>query len=134
MNSEVSWDKNEKTIGVLGLSPFATLDFCSKFFNRSLQKEWLYPRMLMDMHTKIPSRGRFFELGETDPVPYIKDAIKKLHEHGADFIVIPCNTVHILYNRFADTGGGGYSYSKYHRYYGKYDHENEFITPISIVY
>ena len=55
----------------------------------------------MDINTKIPSRGRYFELGETDPSPYIRDAIIELHKRGADFVVIPCNTAHILYSNFA---------------------------------
>jgi aspartate racemase len=101
MNEKVYWPKDEKIIGVLGVAPIATADFYTKLVSRSMQRDWQYPRVLMDINSKIPSRGRYFELGETDPVPYIRDGIAKLREHGADFVVIPCNTAHILYDRFA---------------------------------
>jgi len=101
MNASVCWPQNEKIIGVLGFSPIATADFINKLVCRKLNKEWLYPRIIIDIDTKAPSRGRFFELGETDPVPYIRQDIAILHERGADFVVVPCNTAHILYERFA---------------------------------
>lgn len=91
------WPKNEKTLGVIGMSPFATLNFLNVFYSLiHAEKEWLYPRILLDMNTKIPSRGRFFELGEEDPSPYIAQTIVELYQQGADYVLIPCNTVHIL--------------------------------------
>ena len=101
MNKEVYWPKDEKIIGVLGLGPVATADFLLRLNSRNMQKDWQYPRILLDSHSKIPSRGRYFSLGETDPVSYIKSAIEELSVRGADFVVIPCNTAHILYDRFA---------------------------------
>jgi len=101
MNKVVNWPKGEKIIGVLGLGPIATADFYSKLVSRNMNKDWQYPRVLLDVHSKIPSRGRYFSLGETDPAPFIRNAIEELHLRGADFVVIPCNTAHILYDRFA---------------------------------
>lgn len=101
MNNDVFWQKDEKIIGVLGLCPVATADFYTKLVSRVTKKDWLYPRVLLDINSKIPSRGRFFSLGETDPVPYIKKGIEELSFRGADFVVIPCNTAHALYDRFA---------------------------------
>lgn len=91
------WSGNEKTLGVIGMSPFATLNFLNVFYSLiHAEKEWQYPRILLDMNTKIPSRGRFFELGEEDPSPYIAQTIAELYQQGADYVLIPCNTVHIL--------------------------------------
>lgn len=91
------WPENEKTLGVIGMSPFATLNFLNIFYSLvRAEKEWQYPRVLLDMNTKIPSRGRFFELDEEDPSPYIAQTIAELYQQGADYILIPCNTVHIL--------------------------------------
>lgn len=91
------WPEDEKTLGVIGMSPFATLNFLNTFYSLiHAQKEWQYPRVLLDMNTKIPSRGRYFELGEEDPSPYLAQTIEELYQQGANFILTPCNTVHIL--------------------------------------
>lgn len=100
-NKEVFWPINEKTLGIIGMSPYATLNFLKIFYNLiPVKKEWEYPRVLLDMNTKIPSRGRYFELGEENPSLYISQTIKELHTQGADCILIPCNTVHILQNEW----------------------------------
>ena len=96
-NKNIFWPSNEKTLGIVGMSPYATLEFLKIFYNLiPTKKEWEYPRVLLDMNTKIPSRGRYFELGEENPSLYISQTIKELHNQGADCILIPCNTVHIL--------------------------------------
>jgi aspartate racemase len=101
MNKDVHWPKNEKIVGVLGVAPIATMDFYAKLVLRPIQKDWQMPRIIMDVNSKIPSRGRYFELGEADFAPYIKDGIIGLYKSGADFVVIPCNAAHIVYERFA---------------------------------
>ena len=100
MNDEVNWPKNEKIIGVLGLGPVSTMDFCSRLIHRPMKKDWHYPRIIIDVNSKIPSRGRYLDLNETDPAPFIRDGIEKLQKMGADFVAVPCNTAHILYDRF----------------------------------
>lgn len=101
-NKDVFWPRNEKTLGIIGMSPYATLNFLKIFYNLiPVKKEWEYPRVLLDMNTKIPSRGRYFELGEENPSVYISQTIKELYNQGADCILIPCNTVHILQNEWS---------------------------------
>lgn len=91
------WPKSERTLGVIGMSPFTTLNFLNVFYSLiHAEKEWQDPRIRLDMNTKIPSRERFFELGEEDPSPYMAQTITELHQQGADYVLIPCNTVHIL--------------------------------------
>lgn len=98
----VSWPENELAIGVVGVAPWATLDFCNALYSLvDAEKDWHYPRLLIDANTKIPSRGRYFELGETNPSPFIRDTILELVKHGAGVVVVPCNTAHILYNEWA---------------------------------
>jgi aspartate racemase len=58
-------------------------------------------RVLIDSNPKIPSRGRHLELGETDPSPYLREAIEGLLAQGAALVAVPCNTAHILYERYA---------------------------------
>jgi len=101
MNADVCWPADEKIIGVLGLGPVATADFYTRLVSRSMEKDWLHPRVLIDSNTKIPSRGRHLALGEADPAPYIASGIAELASRGADFVVIPCNTAHVFYDRFA---------------------------------
>lgn len=103
MNEQVKWNPEEKIIGVVGVAPAATADFYHKLIQLTpVKKDWEHVRVIVDSNPKIPSRGRYFELGETDPVPYIRQAILQLHQMGASIIAIPCNTAHILYDRYAE--------------------------------
>lgn len=102
-NTEVSWPADEGVIGVVGVAPWATLDFCGKVYELCpASKDWHYPRVLVDANSKIPSRGRHLELGEADPSPFIRGTIEELAAAGATVAVVPCNTAHILYTRWAD--------------------------------
>ncbi len=95
------WNKKEKKIGVLGLSPYATIDFLRKLADVTpAKKDWEHIRVLMDLNTKIPSRGRALDLNEEDPTKYMNEAIKSLCQYGADLIIIPCNTAHYYYKGF----------------------------------
>jgi len=101
MDKEVYWDPNEQTIGILGVAPYATADFYNKVLDATpARKDWEHIRVLIDNNPKIPSRGRAIDLGETDPSPFIRDAIIELGRRGADFVAIPCNTAHYFYERF----------------------------------
>ena len=85
----------------MGLSPYATIDFLKKLADETpAKKDWEHIRILMDLNTKIPSRGRALDLGEEDPSCYITESIKKLSNQGANLVVIPCNTSHYFYNKF----------------------------------
>lgn len=103
MNNTVKWNPEEKIIGVVGVAPAATADFYSKLIRLTpVEKDWEHVRVIIDSNPKIPSRGRYIELGETDPVPYIRQAILQLQSLGAEIIAIPCNTAHILYDQYSN--------------------------------
>jgi len=102
VDEEVSWPSNEGAIGIVGVAPWATIDFLKALYAQvSASKDWHYPRVLCDINTKLPSRGRHLELGERDPSPFIAATIAELAEQGATLAVVPCNTAHILYSRWA---------------------------------
>ncbi len=102
LGGEVDWRPNEGTLGIVGVAPWATIDFCRALYHEvRAEKDWHYPRVLLDINTKLPSRGRHFQLGEPDPSPAIAETIKELHKQGATVVVVPCNTAHILYNRWS---------------------------------
>lgn len=102
LNAEVGWPADEGVIGVVGVAPWATIDFLNALYVQvRAEKDWHYPRVLCDINTKLPSRGRHLELGERDPSPYISATIAELAGQGATLAVVPCNTAHILYDRWA---------------------------------
>ncbi len=89
MNEVVHWPRSEKILGVVGVAPAATLDFYQKLSERKVEKDWQHLRVIIDVNPKIPSRGRHFDLGETDPVPFFQKSIASLEFQGADIVVIP---------------------------------------------
>lgn len=87
---------------MVGVAPWATLEFCRCFYGLvPAHKDWHFPRVLLDINTKLPSRGRHLQLGEQDPSPYIAETIAELAQAGATVAVVACNTAHILYDNWA---------------------------------
>jgi aspartate racemase len=106
-SESVWWPDDERVVGVVGVAPAATADFFVKLTSLShARKDWEHLRVLIDSNPKIPSRGRHLELGETDPSPYLREAIEALLAQGAALVAVPCNTAHILYERYAGGMGG----------------------------
>jgi aspartate racemase len=88
----------KRTIGILGgMGPEATADFYMKIvriFQNDFQAKYDkdYPPMLI-FNAPIPDVVEIVE-DETQTVSCLVDAAKTLESGGADFIAIPCNTVH----------------------------------------
>ncbi|AVT58267.1 aspartate/glutamate racemase family protein [Pectobacterium versatile] len=102
-NEETSWPADEGVLGVIGVAPWSTLAFLKILYEQvPAQKDWHFPRVLIDINTKLPSRGRFYDLGERDFAPYIKETIKELAEQGATAVAVTCNTAHIRYAMWAE--------------------------------
>lgn len=102
VDDAVNWPADEGAIGVVGVAPWATIDFLKALYAQvAAEKDWHYPRVLCDINTKLPSRGRYLELGERDPSPFIAETIAELARQGATLVVVPCNTAHILYPDWA---------------------------------
>jgi aspartate racemase len=101
-SASVWWPDDEQSVGVVGVAPAATADFFVKLTSlKQTRKDWEHLRVLIDSNPKIPSRGRHLELGETDPSPFLREAIESLLARGAGLVAVPCNTAHILYERYA---------------------------------
>ena len=102
------WKTKESIIGLLGVAPYATIDFLKKISDlTSAKKDWDHIRILLDSNTKIPSRGRALDLGEESPVEYMRESIVGLDKAGAKFVIILCNTAHIFFDEV--TNGLGVS-------------------------
>ncbi len=66
----VQWPPDEGVIGVVGVAPWATIDFVRSLYEFvDAGKDWHYPRVLLDI---IPrSRAcRYFEIDEEDPLSH----------------------------------------------------------------
>lgn len=94
----------QKTVGILGgMGPYATLDFCRQILeNTPVKGDKDHIRMIIDNNTKIPSRTRAVLYREETPVLETIKAINNLALAGAEFAVLPCNSVHYWYNEVKD--------------------------------
>ena len=54
---------------------------------------------------RIPDRGAAMLPGGIDPLPALLRGIQGLKQAGCGAIVVPCNTVHVWYDRMADAAG-----------------------------
>lgn len=92
-----------KTAGIIGgLGPETTSQFYLEIIFDAFQKNkverpplliWSIPlkyQIEEDLITRAEGEDRY--------IPYLQDAARRLESGGADFIVIPCNSVHIFIN------------------------------------
>lgn len=93
-----------KTIGVIGgLGPEATADFYIELNKVALEcglKE-RPPCLIFNVPINLNMEHQML-LGNKsieEYLPYMIEAARKLEKAGASFIVIPCNTIHILLNK-----------------------------------
>lgn len=90
-----------KTVGIIGgLGPETTAQFYLKvvFSSYEINKE-SRPAMLIynvPLPYKIEEDFITKTQGEEKYIPFLIDAAQRLEKGGADFIVIPCNSVHIF--------------------------------------
>lgn len=89
-----------KTVGIIGgLGPETTARFylevvfaCSKISGRRPQILISNVAVPLEIEKKIITEAR----NEKSILPFLIHAAKQLEDGGADFIVVPCNTVHIF--------------------------------------
>lgn len=89
----------EKVVGVLGgMGPEATVDFFAKVVaSTPAQKDQDHLRIIIDNNPKIPERTEAILTTNKSCFLMLLETAKNLEKAGADFIVIPCNTAHYLY-------------------------------------
>lgn len=90
-----------KTVGIIGgLGPETTAEFYLQVVFASYEKNrQSRPAMLVwnvPLPYKIEEEFITKAQGEEKYLPYLIDAAERLEKGGADFIVIPCNSVHIF--------------------------------------
>lgn len=90
-----------KTVGIIGgLGPETTAKFYLEIISLCYEKQknarppllmWSVP-LPYDIEKELITKGA----GEEKYLPYLIDVSKKLESGGADFLVMPCNTMHIF--------------------------------------
>lgn len=89
-----------KTVGIIGgLGPETTAEFYLKLIFSSFEKDkkkrppvliWSIP-LEYQLEQDFINKGKGIE----KYIPYLQDAAQRLENGGADFIVMPCNSVHL---------------------------------------
>jgi aspartate racemase len=89
----------EKIIGVLGgMGPEATIELFAQIVRRTrAKKDRDHLRVLIDNNPKVPDRTAAILHGGASCLPELVRSARALKRAGADFIVIPCVTVHYFH-------------------------------------
>ncbi len=97
-----------KTVGIIGgLGPKTTAEFyiglISECYNKN--KERRPPILIWNVPINYTEESNFlkFGTGKEKYLPYLIEAARHLEKGGADFIVIPCNSVHIFINEIRES-------------------------------
>jgi aspartate racemase len=88
----------ERVIGILGgQGPEATLDLYRRILEQThAATDQEHFRTIIDCNPKTPNPNNAVTRGTQDPTQMLCATAQNLEKAGADFIVIPCNTVHIF--------------------------------------
>lgn len=89
----------QKTFGILGgMGVYATLDFLTQVFNFSPSRETFGNlKIIIDNAISIPNIIRAALFKGPDPKRGIIKSIEDCEKIGAEFIAVPCNSVHYYY-------------------------------------
>lgn len=90
----------EKVIGILGgMGPEATVAFFFRIVRAThARHDQDHFRVLVDSNPKIPDRTAAIRGEGKSPLPMLVQSARGLQKDGADFIAIPCVTVHYFFD------------------------------------
>ena len=91
----------KRSIGILGgMGPLATADLFRKIVTLTRAGcDGDHIRVYIDSNSSIPDRTAAILNGGPDPLPAMRDSLRKLERCGADCIIMPCNTAHYFLPR-----------------------------------
>jgi aspartate racemase len=87
----------EKVVGVIGgMGPEATVDFLRRLVAATPARDDAdHVHVIVDNNPKVPSRiAALIDRNGADPTEVLCAMARSLEAHGADFLVMPCNTAH----------------------------------------
>lgn len=86
----------KKSIGILGgMGPLATADLFRKIISLTdANCDNDHIRIYIDSNSSIPDRTAAILSGGADPLPAMRDSLRKLEACGSSCIIMPCNTAH----------------------------------------
>lgn len=85
-----------RIVGVLGgMGPGATVDFMARVLEFTPgDRDEDHVHLIVDQNPTVPNRQDALAGHGEDPGPVLAEMARRLESAGADFLVIPCNTVH----------------------------------------
>ncbi len=88
--------EKEKIVGILGgMGPEATIEFMYRLIKKNpASSDNEHIRCIVDQNAKVPSRVRSISGEGPLAGPVLADMAKRLDQHGADLLCMPCNTAH----------------------------------------
>ncbi len=97
-----------KTVGIIGgLGPETTAKFYQEIISSCYKKnKKTRPPILMwsiPLPYKIESELIRENMGTERYLPFLRDAAKRLEDGGADFLVMPCNSLHVFIKEIRDS-------------------------------
>lgn len=97
-----------KTVGIIGgLGPETTSKFYLETVFECFEKDKKNrpPMLIWNVPLPYDVEERFITKaeGEEEYIPFLVEAAKRFEAGGADFIVIPCNSVHIFINQVRES-------------------------------
>lgn len=95
--SEARAHRGGKVVGVIGgMGPEATLEFLRRLIaGTPARDDSDHLHVVTDSNPKIPSRiAALIDGTGEDPTPVLCEMAQRLEAHGAEFLVMPCNTAH----------------------------------------
>ena len=94
----------KRSIGILGgMGPLATADLFRKIVTLTRAGcDGDHIRVYIDSNSSIPDRTAAILNGGPDPLPAMRDSLRKLERCGADCIIMPCNTAHYFLPRLQE--------------------------------
>ncbi|MCL2755306.1 MAG: aspartate/glutamate racemase family protein, partial [Oscillospiraceae bacterium] len=87
---------HKKTLGIIGgMGPGASNHFCGLLTAMTCAAcDQDHIDFVLYSRASTPDRTAFLTNSGESPLPAILDSVRKLNDHGVDYIVMPCITAH----------------------------------------
>lgn len=103
----MSQERNTRTVGVLGgMGPAATAFFFQKIVELTdAARDQDHLHVIIDCDPSVPDRTDEFLRGSDAPLASLVMMANRLRAAGAEFLVMPCNSAHLCFDRLAGAAG-----------------------------